>query len=51
VILVDLHYSLDLLGLGRVKEGGDLIVFARGDPGVQAGEEARPFVASGRIRR
>jgi hypothetical protein len=29
----------------------DLIVFARGDPGVQAGEEARPFVACGRIRR
>jgi uncharacterized membrane protein YcfT len=27
------------------------IVFARGDPGVRAGEEARPFVASGRIRR
>src|SRR3712207_9106102 len=28
-----------------------VIVFSRGDPGVQAGGEARPFVASGRIRR
>jgi Cd2+/Zn2+-exporting ATPase len=31
--------------------GAIVIVFAHGDPGVQAGEEAHPFVACGRIRR
>jgi len=37
--------------LGWDETGIQVIVFARGDPGVQAGEEARPFVACGRIRR